>query len=113
MSPLDKDEVSQGRTMGMSFFKLSSIQPGQSQVIEVVEINKKPDTKYPIRGKDYCYRLTLADGRICDVNSIPVAGHLLRILYPENPETFVRAKVKITRKPSNKIGETPYEVDKG
>lgn len=112
MAPLDDAEINTARGFGAKFFKPSALKPSESSTITIVDINKNHATKWPLRGKDYCYRATLEDGRVWDCNSVPVAGALIRYGYPAGSKTLVKFTVKITRKDANKIGESPYDTEK-
>ena len=111
MAPLDSKEIVSAKGFGAKFFRPSQLEPGQSVVVEVVDINKNMETKYPLLGKDYCYRAILSDGGVWDINSVPVAGKVIQILYPDGA-SFQKGKIKITKKTSHRMKETPYEVEK-
>lgn len=104
-------DIDAARNMGLSYYKLSSIQPGSPVVLEIVKIAKLKGAKYTLKGKDYSLRCTLGTGQVMDVTSIPVAGEFTRLGYGQG-DTFKPFRVKISRKPTNKIGETPYIIVK-
>ena len=105
------DDVNATRGMGLSYYKISSITPGEPAVLEITSAVKVRNPKYPIRGLDYAYRFTLGNGQVMDISSRPVAGELIRLGFGQG-DKFHPFKVKISRKPVNKIGETPYILDK-
>lgn len=109
MSPLDPQDVDQALQSGVSYFKLSGILPGTSTVVTITDISKNKKTKFPIAGLDYSYRCTLSNGQVMDVSSKIVAHQLVDLCHKGGG--FQQTAVKISRKQSNKIGETPYVVE--
>ena len=105
------EDLAQNRSMGLSYFKLSSITPGSPAELEVVGMTKVVGGKYTIRGKTYSLRVSLGSGKVMDVTSAPVAGELTRLGYDAH-NVFKPFSVRITRKSVNKIGETPYILEK-
>lgn len=110
MEPISPEEIAQAKSMGLRYYKLSSILPGHPAVLEVVGLAKVRGGKYTLPNKDYSMRVSLGDGQVMDVTSGPVAGALTRMGY-KNGTTFAPFKVQVTRKQTNKIGETPYILE--
>lgn len=105
------EDLEKTRSMGLSYFKLSSILPGEPVTIEITRMVKIKGAKYTLRGRDYSLRCYLGNGQVMDVTSLPIAGEFTRLGYG-NGDTFQPFKVKINRKVVNKIGETPYIVER-
>ena len=74
------------RTSGRFFNLSKDLQPGQSWLIDLVDVTENTKTKYPIAGKTFCYRLTFLDPqgetRIMDVNGSDAIAQVFRALYP-------------------------------
>lgn len=104
------EEISQAKSMGLSYYKLSSVMVGEPVELDITGLSKVRGGKYTLPKKDYSMRVALGTGQVMDVTSGPVAGALHRIGYKKGTE-FTPFSVKITRKQTNKIGESPYIVE--
>ena len=110
MEPITQDDVNQIKGKGLSYYKLSGVPGGSSVVLEITGMVKVKNAKYPIKDKDYALRCFLGNGQVMDVSSGPVAGALTRMVVIQN-DVIVPFKVKITKKVTNKIGESPYIIE--
>ena len=111
MSPLNAEDVDFGRSKGSGFFRKSSIEPGGSVTVTVVDVEKNTQTKYPITGKDWAYRFVLEDGRTWDEPTASVFGPVLKIVYPDR-KTFHPAAVKVTKLANKPLRGSQYVVVK-
>ena len=112
MSPLDQSEVDYGRSKArVNYYKKATIQPGQSEIVNVVDVEKNTATKYPIPDENFCYRFILDDGRVWDETASSVFGAALKILYPDG-KTFKPASLKISKLVSKPIKGSQYVVEK-
>ena len=94
------------------FFKHTSCPPGGNLEIGVVSNNVRKDTKYPIKGLDYCMRFMLEDGRAWDCSSGPVVSEVMKALYPAGSKVPVPCTIRITRTDSSRPGRSPYTIEK-
>lgn len=109
--PLENEDIEAGRNAGFSFYKMSTITPGQPARLRVTGVSKLEGTKYPIKGKTWCYRFTLGNGQVVDVSSKAIYGEFIRRGFKDGATTFTPFDCVIVRKSTNKVGESPYIVE--
>ena len=113
MSPIDQENVDYGRSKAQqSFFsKGKEMQPGQSVKLKIVDVEMNRNTKYPIQGKDFCYRFVLGDGRVWDEATSGIFGALIKLCYPDG-KTFRPTEITLTRLVSKPTRGSQYKVEK-
>ena len=110
MTPLSDDELNFGRgSGGRNWFKKKEIPAGESVVIEIVDAGTTTQTNYPIKDQDFCYRLTLSDGRTWDESTASIYGPLLEIIYPDG-KTFKPAKIRVSKRTTKPIRGSQYMI---
>lgn len=116
MSPLDPADVQGYYGQQGKFMSIRDIQAGQSVVVTIKDISKNFKTKYPMKDKDYNYRVTLVDGegqlRWLDLNGASAIRQFVTFLHqdgPEKPQT--PCQVKLTRRAQRKTNESELMVE--
>lgn len=115
MSGMDTNDLKQFSGPGGDFFKPSSLQPGQSIEVQLVGLDKQYKTQYPIKDKDYCYRISFVDAdgraRIFDANGTDVLRQVVAALYPNGPEgALVACRAKLTRRTARRKNQGELEI---
>lgn len=116
MSPLESDEVRQlygGSGQFTSVKKL--LKPGEKKRVQLLDINKNYSTKYPMKDKDYGYRVSLkteeGEALILDCNSRDLVRQLNTALYPNGPDKeMVACWVTFHRRTERKSTQSELEV---
>src|SRR3990167_6221174 len=74
------------RTSGRFFNLSKDLEPGQSWLIDMVDVSENTKTKYPIPGKTFCYRFIFLDPqgetRLMDIAGADAIAQVFRALYP-------------------------------
>ncbi len=117
MAPLDPgDYEAHYRADGTftSFKKL--VPPGQSVEVEVLDITKHRPTKYPVKDKDYCMRVSLRQGQVkylMDINGGHAIGQFVAALYPKGPQGGLQpCRVKITRRTERSKAQSEVIIER-
>ncbi len=75
------------RSSGQFFNPNKDLQPGQSVEVTLLDLTENHQTKYPIPGKTYCYRLRFSDPqgteRIMDMSGKDAISQAVKALYPD------------------------------
>lgn len=120
MSPLSNPEEASsfmgGR--GRFFNPNKTLQPGQSFNAKVVDVVEDHKAKYKIVGKTYAFDVSLEmdDGsaKRWTVNSINLAGELMKIVYPKGASGgFVPGFIKVTKKTTVGPKQSGLTITKG
>ena len=90
MSPVEPSEAEGYYGSGGQFTSPRKLlQPGETKRVKLLDISKQSKTKYPIKDKDYCYRLSLQTEEgadlMMDMNGLSLIGQAMRALYPDGP----------------------------
>ena len=90
---------------------------GQSAEFECLDISKHHKTNYPVKGKDYCFRVTLkgegGQRLLLDLNGMSAIGQFLACLYPKGPEgPLVPCRVRLTRRAERRKAESELVVER-
>ena len=95
----------------MVYFKPQNIPVSKTMEFTVEDIREQRPTKFPLKGKDYCYRIVSSAGWIWDVASTGHANTLLKGCGVNQDGTLQRQQTFLIAKKSQfKTGESPYQV---
>ena len=116
MSPLDAGEAQSYYGHSGKFMTIREIQPGNSMVVRLQDISKNFKTKYPMKDKDYNYRVTLTDAsgqlRWLDLNGASAIRQFVTLLYAQGPDKPpVPCQAKLTRRAQRKTNESELLVE--
>lgn len=105
MSPLSNPEEAGMffRGNGRFFNPNKTLQPGQSFNAKVVDVTEDHKAKFKIIGKTFALDVSLemddGEAKRWTVNSVNLAGELLKIVYPKGAAGgFVSGYIKVTKK---------------
>lgn len=111
MSPLEQEDIQYGQAKAkQNYFKKSSVQPGSSVVLKIVDVTKNTATSFPIQGETFCFRYFLEDGRVWDETSATIFGALTKILHPDG-KTLAPATVRLTKLVSKPAKGSQYTIE--
>lgn len=110
MSPLDAEDMKEyyGATGEFTSVK-KLLKPGESKLVNLLDLARNYKTKFPIAGKEYGYRLTLEiEGKrmLMDMNGKDTIKQAVAALYPHGPTgELVPCQVTLTRRTERKTYE--------
>ena len=90
MPPVESEEIEGYYSRGGDFTSPKKLlTPGETKRVKLLDLSKQHQTKYPIKDKDYCYRLSLqteAGATLkMDMNGGNLISQVMRALYPDGP----------------------------
>lgn len=94
------------------------VKPGETVEVVCVDIARNHKTKFPIKDKDYGYRVTLemtgVSGRLLlDLNGTNVISQFVSALYPQGESGGLQpCRVKITRRTERKLNQSEVVVER-
>ena len=118
MSPLGKEDVRafEGGTGEFTSIR-KLVNPGQKVTVKLLDIVKNHKTKYPIKDKDYSFRLTLEkDGKrlLMDMNGADTIRQVLAALYPNGSDgDIVPCFAIISRRTERKTFQGEMILERG
>jgi len=116
--PITSSEASEYYGVGGDFTSIKKLcKPGESVTVQLIDIVKNTRTKYPIKDKDYNYRVTMKDaqGRTLhmDLSGRDSIAQMVTALYPEGVDkALVPCAAKITRRTERKTTQSEMIVER-
>jgi len=113
---IDPEEASEFAGSDGKFFSIKrDMQPGDKMEVVLIDISKNTRTNYPIKDKDYAYRLTFKDGsgqqRLLDMNGRDAIRQALAALYPNGlDQPMSPCKATLSRRTERKTNQSELEL---
>ena len=91
-----------GGGTGRFFSPKRELKAGDAIVVKLLDVSENKNTKYPIKEKDFCYRVAFTDptgeARIWDISGKDTIRQIFRCLYPNGLDKGVVACKATIRK---------------
>lgn len=118
MSPLEQDEVQEYYGSSGEFTSVRKLLgPGEKTTAKLLDLGRNYKTKFPIKDKDYNYRLTLeVDGKrmLLDMNGKDSIKQAIAVLYPNGPKApLVPCFAILSRRTERKTYQGELVIERG
>ena len=118
MAPLEQGEAEEYTNRGGEFTTIKKlVNPGQSVVVRLLDITKHFKTKYPVKDKEYCYRVKLerdGKGYLMDINGKDAIGQIMNCLHPNGFQApLVPCFATFTRRTERKSYQSEIIITRG
>ena len=114
IDPTEAQEYYQGSGTFTSVRKL--LKPGEKVTTQLLGLEKNFKTKFPLKGKDYSYRLSFEiDGQayLMDINSRDLIGQALRALYPNGLDKGIEpCQAIFTRRVERRTTQSELQIER-
>lgn len=118
MSPLESEDLKEYYGSSGEFMTVRKLlKPGDSCQVKLLDLNRNYKTKYPIKDKEYAYRLTFdKDGKkyLMDINGKDVLKQLTDALYPKGEAGgILPCFATLARRTERKTYQSELTVERG
>lgn len=115
---IDPEDAQQFGGRGGEFVSIRELlKPGEKNTARLIDIGKNFKTRFPIKDKDYNYRITLeVDGKrkLLDLNGADSIGQMIAALYPNGPtQPLSPCFAVLSRRTERKTYQSELQVERG